>query len=87
MSEARDLFETICAALAEGAEAVVEVTQHDDGSMTVEWGVSELPLLSAPPAGARAVADGMIASGWYPEIGEMLITACDFCDRGGRALN
>ncbi len=86
-ADVADTFECICAALAEGSEAVVEVTRHDDGRLSIEWGVADLPLMTTDARGARATAAQMLATDWQPEIGRMLITAADFCDRGGAELN
>ena len=82
-----EAFDCICEALAQGHDAIVEVIRHDDGSFSIDWGVAHLPLLRANPNRARLVAKQMETSGWHPEIGEMLRTAADFCDRDGKALH
>lgn len=80
-----DALQDIHAALWAGEEAIVEVT-YDEGVWTVQWGVDGL-MLSCPPQAARVTAGVFQAEGYFPEVARMLITAADFCERGGAALH
>lgn len=87
MSDVQSTFLDICLALQLGEAAVVEVTAHDDGRWTVDFGVPCLPLLTTQPEHARAWAARFEAEGVPSGVASMLITAAEFCEREGASVH